>query len=118
MAIISNTNTITCWCNYVDGGGDNHMSQSHGISSVSDHGTGDFTVNFGTSFTNTGYGFYEGGSSENSHPVRGANGSNVETSNKNTGSCKVISVYGSRHGQSQGNYNSMKTTTWVFIGDI
>ena len=118
MAIISNTNTITCWCNYVDGGGDNHISQSYGISSVSDHGTGQFTVNFGTSFTNTGYGFYEGGSHENSGPVRGCNGSNIETHNKNTGNVRLHSVYGSRYGQSQGNYNSMKTTTWCFIGDI
>ena len=118
MPIISNTNTITCWCNYVDGGGDNYVSQGHGISSVTDHGTGQFTVNFGTAFTNTGYGFYEGGSHENSGPVRGANGSNIETHNKNTNNVRLHSVYGSRHGQSQGNYNSMKTTTWAFIGDI
>ena len=85
---------------------------------MSDHGTGQFTVNFGTSFTNTGYGFYEGGSSENSNPSRGANGSNIETNNKNTGNVRLHSVYGSRYGQSYGNYNSMKTTTWVFIGDI
>ena len=118
MPIISNTNTITCWCNYKDGGGDNNITQSYGISSVTDHGTRQFTVNFGTSFTNDGYGFYEGGSSENSGPSRGANGSNIETDNKNTGSVRLHSVYGSRYGQSYGNYNSMKTTTWVFIGDI
>ena len=116
MAIISNSNTITCWCNYNDT--NNTLTQSHGISSVSDHGTGNYTVNFGSSFTNTGYGFYDGGSGENAMPVRGHNGSNVDSSNKNTGSCKINSAYGTNYGQSSGNFNSMSTSTWVFIGDI
>ncbi len=116
MAIISNSNTITCWCNYNDI--TNTLTQSHGISSVSDHSTGNFTVNFGSSFTNTGYGFYDGGSTENALPSRGHNGTNVDPSNKNTGSCKLYSVRGTAYGQSAGNYNSMSTTTWVFIGDI
>ena len=51
-------------------------------------------------------------------PPRGHNGSNVNPSNKNTGSCKINSAYGSKRDQSNGNYNSMSTSTWVFIGDI
>ena len=45
------------YVNYVDGGGDNHIGQSAGVSSVSDHGTGDFTVEcFVKTFSNAGGG--------------------------------------------------------------
>ena len=107
----------TIYVNYVDGGGDNHMAQHHGVSSVSDHGTGNFTVNFDNSFSDTGYAFFEGSSSENTNGNRGANGQNIEQQNKATGSCKVLSYYGST-GSGNGNYNSPKTCTMAFIGDI
>ena len=104
------------YVNYVDGGGDNHIGQSAGVSCVSDHGTGDFTVNFSTSFSSTSYAFFQGCSSENTNGNRGANGCNVkETSSKNTNSCRVVSYYGST-GSGNGNVTSCKTTTMGFIG--
>ena len=113
----SGTNARTIYVNYVDGGGDNHMAQNSGISSVSDHGTGNFTVNFSSNFSDTGYAFFEGTSSENTNGNRGANGQNIEQSNKAVGSCKVFSYYGST-GSGNGNYNSPKTCTMAFIGDL
>ena len=104
------------YVNYVDGGGDNHMGQNHGVSSTTDHGTGDFTVNFSTSFSDTNYAFFQGCSSENTNGNRGANGNNVkETASKATNSCRVVSYYGST-GSGNGSYNSCKTTTMGFIG--
>ena len=105
------------YVNYVDGGGDNHMGQNSGVSSTTDHGTGDFTVNFSNSFSNTSYAFFQGCSSENTNGNRGANGCNVkETSSKATNSCRVVSYYGSTSG-SDGNFTSCKTTTMAFIGN-
>ena len=66
------------YVNYIDGGGDNHMGQNKGVSSVSDHGTGDFTVNFSNSFSATNYAFFQGCSSENTNGNRGANGNNIK----------------------------------------
>jgi hypothetical protein len=106
------------YVNYVDGGGDNHMGQNNGVSSVSDHGTGDFTVNFSNSFSNTSYAFFQGCSSENTNGNRGANGCNVKsTSEKATNSCRVVSYYGSS-GSSNGSLTSCKTTTMAFIGHL
>lgn len=104
------------YANYVDGGGDNYIGQSAGVSSVSDHGTGDFTVNFSSSFSNTQYGFFQGCSSENTNGNRGANGNNIKsTSEKTTNSCRVVCYYGST-GSGNGNFNNCKTTTMGFIG--
>ena len=106
------------YVNYVDGGGDNHMGQNEGVSSVSDHGTGDFTVNFSNSFSATNYAFFQGCSSENTNGNRGANGCNVKnTSEKATNSCRVVSYYGST-GSGNGNVTSCKTTTMAFIGHL
>ena len=105
------------YVNYVDGGGDNHMGQADGVSSVTDHGTGDFTVNFSNNFSATNYAFFQGSSSENTNGNRGANGQNIETSNKAVGSCKVFSYYGST-GSGNGDYNSAKTCTMAFIGHL
>ena len=106
------------YVNYVDGGGDNHMGQNDGVSSVSDHGTGDFTVNFASSFSATNYAFFQGCSSENTNGNRGANGCNIkETAQKATNSCRVVSYYGST-GSGNGNFTSCKTTTMAFIGDL
>ena len=106
------------YVNYVDGGGDNHMGQNEGVSSVSDHGTGDFTVNFASSFSATNYAFFQGCSSENTNGNRGANGCNIkETAQKATNSCRVVSYYGST-GSGNGNFTSCKTTTMAFIGDL
>ena len=106
------------YVNYIDGGGDNHMGQADGVSSVSDHGTGDFTVNFSSSFSATNYAFFQGCSSENTNGNRGANGCNVKsTSDKATNSCRVVSYYGSTSG-SDGNFTSSKTTTMAFIGHL
>ena len=104
------------YVNYVDGGGDNHMGQNEGVSSVSDHGTGDFTVNFSTSFSDTNYAFFQGCSSENTNGNRGANGCNVkDPAQKATNSCRVVSYYGST-GSGNGNVTSCKTTTMAFLG--
>ena len=106
------------YVNYIDGGGDNHMGQNKGVSSVSDHGTGDFTVNFSNSFSATNYAFFQGCSSENTNGNRGANGNNIKnTSEKATNSCRVVSYYGST-GSGNGNVNSCKTTTMAFIGHL
>ena len=106
------------YVNYVDGGGDNHMGQHEGVSSVSDHGTGDFTVNFSTTFSATNYAFFQGCSSENTNGNRGANGCNIkDNSLKATNSCRVASYYGSTN-SSNGNFTSCKTTTMAFIGDL
>ena len=106
------------YVNYVDGGGDNHMGQNEGVSSVSDHGTGDFTVNFSNSFSATNYAFFQGCSSENTNGNRGANGNNIKnTSEKATNSCRVVSYYGST-GSGNGNVTSCKTTTMAFIGHL
>ena len=106
------------YVNYVDGGGDNHMGQNEGVSSVSDHGTGDFTVNFSSSFSHTNYAFFQGCSSENTNGNRGANGCNVkDPSLKATNSCRVVSYYGSTN-SSNGYLTSCKTTTMAFIGHI
>lgn len=105
------------YVNYIDGGGDNHMGENDGVSSTTDHGTGDFTVNFSNSFSNTNYAFFQGCSSENTNGNRGANGCNVkEASSKATNSCRVASYYGSTAG-SDGNFTSCKTTTMAFIGN-
>jgi len=104
------------YVNYIDGGGDNHMGENDGVSSTTDHGTGDFTVNFSTTFSNTNYAFFQGCSSENTNGNRGANGNNVkDPSLKATNSCRVVSYYGST-GSGNGNVNSCKTTTMGFIG--
>ena len=106
------------YVNYIDGGGDNHMGQNEGVSSVSDHGTGDFTVNFSNSFSATNYAFFQGCSSENTNGNRGANGNNIKnTSEKATNSCRVVSYYGST-GSGNGNVTSCKTTTMAFIGHL
>ena len=105
------------YVNYIDGGGDNHMGQADGVSSVSDHGTGDFTVNFSSSFSATNYAFFQGCSSENTNGNRGANGCNVKSSSdKATNSCRVVSYYGSTGSGSNGAFTSCKTTTMAFIG--
>ena len=106
------------YVNYIDGGGDNHMGQADGVSSVSDHGTGDFTVNFSSSFSATNYAFFQGCGSENTNGNRGANGCNIKSvSDKATNSCRVVSYYGSTSG-SDGNFTSSKTTTMAFIGHL
>ena len=106
------------YVNYVDGGGDNHMGQNNGVSSVSDHGTGDFTVNFANNFSATNYAFFQGCSSENTNGNRGANGCNIkDNSLKAVGSCRVASYYGSTN-SSDGNFTSCKTTTMAFIGHL
>lgn len=106
------------YVNYVDGGGDNHMGQNEGVSSVSDHGTGDFTVNFASSFSATNYAFFQGCSSENTNGNRGANGCNIkDPAQKATNSCRVVSYYGST-GSGNGSFTSCKTTTMAFIGDL
>ena len=106
------------YVNYVDGGGDNHMGQADGVSSVTDHGTGDFTVNFSNNFSATNYAFFQGCSSENTNGNRGANGCNIESgSNKVVGSCRVKSYYGSTS-STDGSVTSCKTTTMAFIGNL
>ena len=107
------------YVNYVDGGGDNHMGQNEGVSSTTDHGTGDFTVNFSTTFSATNYAFFQGCSSENTNGNRGANGCNIkDNSLKATNSCRVVSYYGSTGSGSNGSVTSCKTTTMAFIGDL
>ena len=104
------------YVNYVDGGGDNFQGQHNGVSSTTDHGTGDFTVNFSTTFSDTHYAFFQGCSSENTNGNRGANGCNVkDNSLKATNSCRIVSYYGSTSG-SDGSTTSCKTTTMAFIG--
>ena len=104
------------YVNYVDGGGDNFQGQHNGVSSTTDHGTGDFTVNFSTTFSDTHYAFFQGCSSENTNGNRGANGCNIkDNSLKATNSCRVVSYYGSTSG-SDGSTTSCKTTTMAFIG--
>ena len=104
------------YVNYVDGGGDNFQGQHDGVSSTTDHGTGDFTVNFSTTFSDTHYAFFDGCSSENTNGNRGHNGCNVkDNSLKATNSCRVISYYGST-GSGDGSVTSCKTTTMAFIG--
>ena len=105
------------YVNYIDGGGDNHMGENDGVSSVSDHGTGDFTVNFSTTFSNTNYAFFQGCGSENTNGNRGASGCNVKDPTlKATNSCRVVSYYGST-GSGNGGFTSSKTTTMAFIGN-
>tara|TARA_R100000388_G_scaffold8162_1_gene7493 strand:- start:345 stop:716 length:372 start_codon:yes stop_codon:yes gene_type:complete len=104
------------YVNYVDGGGDNFQGQHNGVSSTTDHGTGDFTVNFSTTFSDTHYAFLDGCSSENTNGNRGHNGCNVkDNSLKATNSCRIVSYYGSTSG-SDGSTTSCKTTTMAFIG--
>tara|TARA_R100000742_G_C4243852_1_gene63063 strand:+ start:100 stop:471 length:372 start_codon:yes stop_codon:yes gene_type:complete len=111
-------NARTVYVNYVDGGGDNFMGNNSGVSSTTDHGTGDFTVNFALNFSNTHYLFTQGCSSENTNGNRGANGCNIkDNSLKVVGSCRVASYYGST-GSGDGAQTSCKTTTMVFTGDI
>ena len=94
------------------------MGQNDGVSSVSDHGTGDFTVNFASSFSATNYAFFQGCSSENTNGNRGANGCNIkDPAQKATNSCRVVSYYGST-GSGNGSFTSCKTTTMAFIGDL
>ncbi len=107
------------YVNYVDGGGDNHMGVNNGVSSTTDHGTGDFTVNFSNNFDNANYAFFQGCSSENTNGNRGANGCNVKDPNdKVVGSCRVASYYGSTGSGSNGAFTSCKTTTMAFIGHL
>ena len=43
------------YVNYVDGGGDNHMGQADGVSSVSDHGTGDFSFGITNAYSSVNH---------------------------------------------------------------
>ena len=109
MPIISNSNTITCWCNYKDGGGDNNITQSHGISSVSDHGTGDFTVTYTTAMGSADYavgGSIVGSSSDNYYSFITASGSA-----KATGNCRFQICH---HG---GTINDQGAISIIVFGD-
>ena len=98
--------------------GNGSTRDSYNVSGFTQHGTGDFTVNFSNSFSATNYAFFQGCSSENTNGNRGANGCNVkETASKATNSCRVVSYYGSSSG-SDGNFTSCKTTTMAFIGHL
>ena len=110
-------NAVFAWAD-IDGTGTAHLDNDYNVSSVTDHGTGDFTVNFSTTFSATNYAFFQGCSSENTNGNRGANGCNVkDPSLKATNSCRVVSYYGSTN-SSNGSFTSCKTTTMAFIGDL
>tara|TARA_R100001163_G_C4993772_1_gene145391 strand:- start:29 stop:397 length:369 start_codon:yes stop_codon:yes gene_type:complete len=62
------------------------VNDSFGVSSVTDNGTGNYTVNFSSSFSNTNYCALATGGNGNNAPC------GIATMEKNTGSYRVITT--------------------------
>ena len=54
MALFA-SNAVHCWCKFDGSGNVSSTAVGHNVSSASDNGEGDYTINFSTNFANTNY---------------------------------------------------------------
>jgi hypothetical protein len=64
LAKLSGVNDAKAWINF-NGDGTVAINASFNVTSITDNGTGNYTVNFTTAFANTNYSFVFGGASAN-----------------------------------------------------
>jgi len=55
LSVISSAGVAKAWCQFSTAAGVVTLDNSHGVSSITDNGVGDFTVNFTTAFANSNY---------------------------------------------------------------
>jgi hypothetical protein len=105
------TGIAKAWVNF-NGTGTVAIRSSFNVSSITDNGTGDYTINFTTAFADTNYSFVgftrSDGTSATNNYILNAN----STSTKTTSALQVISRF--QGGATGGVYDSSEVNVSVF----
>ena len=108
-------NVAKAWATF-NGAGTLSVSDSYNVDSVTDNGTGDYSVNFTVNFANVNYSV--AGTTTNSQgPTRGADGINSDPSNMPTVSLyRLNTFYGADAGTSGAKADNSRVCV-AFFGD-
>ena len=95
-----------------DGTNTSSISGSFNVSTVTDNGTGDYTINFVTALADVGYTVAGSCDTENTGYARGASGLMNHTAE--LGSVRIITCYGANNATDGGVSESARTSVIVF----
>ena len=95
-----------------DGTDTSSISGSFNVSTVTDNGTGDYTINFATALADVGYAVAGTMDTENTSGTRGANG--IMNHTAEPGSVRIQCMYGSTNASNGALMDSARTSVIVF----
>ena len=103
--------TAKAWVNF-NGTGTVAIRRAVNVSSITDNGTGDYTVNFTTAMVDADYCVAGTAGSNNTNGNRGTNGIMANNASPPTaGNCRILSAYGA----SASTDGSLQDVTYCYV---